>query len=79
LFKSREVDENNLIYGAEAARILGICKATFDKRVLGGRYKLACKRCKIGFKYSMFSKSHIQGRLTTKLKRLLESLGTRET
>jgi len=53
VLKSRKLDENNLIYGMEASRILGICKPTFDGRVKSGQYKIACKRCKIGFKYSI--------------------------
>jgi len=52
--KNRKLDENNSVWGAEASKILGISKPTFNKRLLMGRYKVNCMRCPMGFKYSIF-------------------------
>lgn len=50
----RKLDVNNCIWGIQAARILGISKPTFDKRILTGVYKVRCQRCPKGFVYSIF-------------------------
>lgn len=51
--KNRKLDENNSVWSAEAARILGISKPTFNNRILMSRYKVSCIRCPQGFRYSI--------------------------
>ena len=51
---SRKLSDDNLVWGAEAARILGISKSTYDNRILMGRYEVSCMRSPMGFKYSIF-------------------------
>ena len=49
----RKLDENNMIWGAEAARILGVSRSTFNNGISVSRYKVDCMRCPMGFKYSI--------------------------
>jgi len=50
--KKTILDVNNSVWSIEAARILGISKATFNTRLLKGIYKIYCVRCPKGYRYS---------------------------
>ena len=50
--KKVQLDVNNSMWSIDAARILGISKATFNTRLLKGIYKICCVRCPKGYRYS---------------------------
>lgn len=51
--KKDKLDVNNSIWGVEVARILGISKTTFHRRLRDGTYQICCVRCPKGFRYSI--------------------------